>query len=88
MQNRKEHRQNILGHVKKNMKKCSASLVNGEITMRYQLTLGHNGHHQKAYKLQMLKRVCRKGNPPVLLVGIQIDTASMEYSMEIPLKLP
>ena len=56
--------------------------------MRYQLTLGHNGHHQKAYKLQMLKRVCRKGNPPVLLVGIQIDTASMEYSMEIPLKLP
>ena len=30
----------------------------------------------------------RKGNPPGLLVEMQIDTASMENSMEIPLKLP
>ena len=28
----------------------------------------------------------RKGNPPALLVGMYIDTATMENSMEIPLK--
>ena len=34
----------------------------------------------------MLKRVCRKGNPLTLLVGMQTDTTTMENSMEIPLK--
>ena len=34
----------------------------------------------------MLERVWRKGNPLALLVGIYIDTATMEDSMEIPLK--
>ena len=29
----------------------------------------------------MLERMWRKGNPLVLLVGIQIDTATMENSM-------
>ena len=28
----------------------------------------------------------RKGKPPGLLVGMEIDTASIEDSMEIPLK--
>ena len=32
----------------------------------------------------MLERVWRKGNPLALLVGMQIDTATMENSMEIP----
>ena len=32
----------------------------------------------------MLKRVWRKVNPPTLLVGMDIDTATMEHSMEIP----
>ena len=32
----------------------------------------------------MLERVWRKGNPPTLLVGIQIGTATMENSMEVP----
>jgi len=34
----------------------------------------------------MLDRVWRKGNPVALLVGMQIDTAAMENSMDIPLK--
>ena len=32
----------------------------------------------------MLKKVWRKGNPLALLVGMQIDTATMEDGMEIP----
>ena len=46
-----------------------------------------NGHHQKIYKQQMLERVWRKGSPLALLVGMQIDTATMENSMEVPQKL-
>ena len=34
----------------------------------------------------MLEKVWRKGNPPALLVGMQIDTATMENSMVVPLK--
>ena len=32
----------------------------------------------------MLERVWRKGNPLALLLRMQIDTATMEYSMDIP----
>ena len=35
----------------------------------------------------MLERVWRKGNPLTLLVGMQTSTATMENSVEIPLKL-
>ena len=34
----------------------------------------------------MLERVWRKGNTVTLLVGMYIDTATMEDSMEIPYK--
>ena len=34
----------------------------------------------------MLERVWRKGNALALLVGMQTDTATMEDSMETPLK--
>ena len=34
----------------------------------------------------MLERVWRKRNPPTLLVGMSIGTATMETSMEVPLK--
>ena len=34
----------------------------------------------------MLERVWRKGNALTLLVGMQTNTATMEKSMEIPLK--
>ena len=44
----------------------------------------HNGHHQKVYKQQMLEKMWRKGNPLALLVGMQIDIATMENNMEIP----
>ena len=43
---------------------------------------GQNDHHQKIYKQLMLERVWRKGNPLALLVGMYIDTATMENSME------
>ena len=45
-----------------------------------------NGHHQKVYKQKMLERVWRKENPLALFEGMQIDTATMEDDMEIPLK--
>ena len=35
----------------------------------------------------MLERVWRKGNPLALLVGMEIDTATLENSMEVSLKL-
>ena len=34
----------------------------------------------------MLERVKRKGNPLTLLVGMETSTATMENSVEIPLK--
>ena len=34
----------------------------------------------------MLERVGKKGNPLTLLVGMQTSTATMENSVEIPLK--
>ena len=30
----------------------------------------------------MLERVWRKGNPPILLVGMQVGTATVEDTME------
>ena len=35
----------------------------------------------------MLERVCRNGNPLSLLVRMQIDTTTMENSVEMSLKL-
>ena len=34
----------------------------------------------------MLERLWRKGNALALLMGMEIDTATMEDGMEIPLK--
>ena len=45
-----------------------------------------NGGSQKDYKQQMLESMWRKGNPLTLLVGMQTSTATMENSVEIPLK--
>ena len=35
----------------------------------------------------MLERIWRTSNPPTLLVGIKIGAATMENSMEVPLKI-
>ena len=51
-------------------------------TMRSHLT-SQNGHHQKVYK-QNLERVQGHGTSPTLLVGMLMDTATMENSVEIP----
>ena len=32
----------------------------------------------------MLESVWRKGNPPTLLMGMEIGTATLENSMEVP----
>ena len=45
-----------------------------------------NGWDPKVYKQEMLERVWRKGNPLTLLVGMQTSTATMENSVDIPLK--
>ena len=41
-----------------------------------------NRHYKKIYKQSMLEKLWRRGNPLALLVGVQIDTATMENSME------
>ena len=33
-----------------------------------------------------MKRVWRKGNPPTLLVGMEVGAATVENSMEVPQK--
>ena len=34
----------------------------------------------------MLEMMWRKGNPPTLLVGMEVDAAMVENSMEVPQK--
>jgi len=48
--------------------------------------------HQKStdnkwnLQTEIMERVGRKGSPLALLVGVQTDIATMENSMELPLK--
>ena len=44
-------------------------------------------HHQKDNKWQVLARMWRKGNPPALLVGMEIGAATVENSMEVCQKI-
>ena len=55
-----------------------------ETIMRYCLNTSQNGHHQKVFKQWILERVWRRGNPPKLLMGIEIGVTTMENSMKVP----
>ena len=46
--------------------------------------IGENGHHQKSLQTIHAGEDVEKGNSLALLVGMKIDTATMENSMEIP----
>ena len=47
--------------------------------------ISQSGQHKQINK-QMLERMWRKGNPSVLLVGMQTGEATVENSMEFPQK--
>ena len=71
------------------MKRCSTLLITRKIQIKVQWgTTSHQseGPSSKTIQTIMLERVWRKGNPPTLLVGMKIDTATMENSMEFPQK--
>ena len=48
--------------------------------------MGQNGHH-KQFNKQVLVRLWIKGNPSLLLVGMQTGAATVENSMEFPQKI-
>ena len=52
------------------------------VTMRYHLTLSEWPPSKKS--LQIINAGEEKGNPPTLLVGMEIGTASTVNSMEFP----
>jgi len=52
--------------------------------MRYHLISARMAIIKKIHKQKMLQRLQREGNPPTLLVEIEIDTATMENSIEVP----
>ena len=74
----------------KHMKRCSTPLIIRDMqiktTMRYHFTPVRTAVIQKSTSNKLLERVWRKGNPLALLVGMQPSTATMENSVEIPLK--
>ena len=45
---------------------------------------GQDSIIKKSTNNKMLEKVWRKRNPPTLLVGMEIGTATMETSMEVP----
>ena len=71
----------------KHLKRCSTSLLLEKCKSK--LPWNITSHlsdwlSSKIYKQYMLERMWRKGNSLALLVGMQIDTATTEGSMEIP----
>ena len=67
---------------KRHMKRCSMPLIIRKMkvkpTMKYPL---------RSVRLAMLERVWRKGNPPTLLVGMEIGAATVENCMRFLKKL-
>ena len=77
-----------LQKTKRHMNRCSTLLIIRDIqiktTIRYHFTLVRMAIIKKSTNKKMLERVWRKGNPPLLLAGMYIGTATMENSMEVP----
>ena len=46
-----------------------------------------NHYHQKDHKQRMSAKMWRKGNPHMLLMGMLIGAATVEYSMEVSQKV-
>ena len=71
----------------KHVRRCSTSLIIREMqiktTMRYHFTPLRMAAIQKSRSNKCLERVWRKGNPLILLMGMQTSTATVETSVEI-----
>ena len=73
----------------RHMKGCLTSLIRKiqiKTTMRYHLIPVRVAIHKQINNQQLFARLWRKGNPSVLLVGMQTDAASVKNSMESPQK--
>ena len=68
---------------KKYMKRCSASQIIREMQSKTIMS-----YHFTPVIMAIIKKstnnICWKGNPPTLLMGMEIDTTSMEHNMEVP----
>ena len=72
----------------RHMRRCSTLLIVREIKLKLQWDITSHQLEllasKKIHKEYMLERMWSEGNSPTLLVGMQIGTATVENSMEVP----